>query len=79
MIAVADTAHSILRVFYSSVIASTLVAVMFSLTVLGTVRAAETRRTNRAAAAAYTTLAVLGALAFTGTVIYGLILLTQKS
>ena len=80
MIALADTAHLIVRVLYSSVIASTLIAIVFSLTVLGTVRAAEMRRSNRAGpATVYATLAVIGALAFTGTVIYGLILLTQKS
>lgn len=80
MIALADTAHSIVRVLYSSVIASTLIAIVFSLTVLGTVRAAEMRRSNRAGpATAYATLAVIGALAFIATIIYGLILLTQKS
>lgn len=80
MSALADTTHSVVQVLYSSVIASTLIAIMFSLTVLGTVRAAEMRRTNRAGpATAYATLAVIGALAFTGTIVYGLVLLTQKS
>ena len=80
MIALADTAHSIVRVLYSSVIASTLIAIVFSLTVLGTVRAAEMRRSNRAGPAiTYATLAVIGALAFIAAVIYGLVRLTQKS
>jgi uncharacterized membrane protein YidH (DUF202 family) len=80
MIPLADTADSIVRVLYSSLIASTVIAIVFSLTVLGTVRAAEMRRSNRAGpATAYATLAVIGVLAFIATVIYGLVLLTQKS
>jgi hypothetical protein len=79
-ITAAGTAHSVLKVLYSSVTASLVISAVFSLTVLGTIRASEMRRANRAgAAAAYATLAVCGALASAGTVAYGLILLTQKS
>jgi hypothetical protein len=80
MIALADTIHSLVRVLYSSVIASAVIVAVFSLTMLATIRGAEMRRAERAGpASAYATLAVIGALLFTAAVAYGLILLTQKS
>jgi len=76
----AGTAHAIVRVLYSSVIASLAIAIVFSLTVLGAIRSNEMRRSDRSGpAAAYATLAICAALAFAGVVVYGLILLTQKS
>ena len=79
MIAAASTIDSLLRVLYSSVIASGAIATAFSLAVLGAIRTAELRRTDRAGrAAAYATLAVCSTLAFIGAIVYGLILLTQK-
>ncbi|HEY4830622.1 MAG TPA: hypothetical protein VIH85_27895 [Solirubrobacteraceae bacterium] len=80
MIALASTVDSLLRVLYSSVIASVVIAIVFSFAVLGAIRAAEMRRASRAGpATAYVMLALIGAVAFTGTVVYGLILVTQKS
>jgi heme/copper-type cytochrome/quinol oxidase subunit 2 len=74
-----DTAALLKRV-YSSLLASVTVAVIFSTTVLGAIRATDKRRDNQnVAAAAYGVLAVVGVLLATAIIVYGLTLITRKS
>ena len=76
----AGTAAQILRVAWSSVLASVVVACMFSAAVVGLIRAGELRRTSRGPAAAVYTASALFALAVcVAAVVYGLILVGQKS
>ena len=81
MIVVASsTLGEIVRVVWSSVLVSVLVAVLFSGGVVGLIRAGELRRANRAGVATAYTVAALIALAIClGAVGYGLILVGQKS
>jgi hypothetical protein len=79
MIAVATTTNSLLKVVYSSLLASIGVAVVFSLVIYGAIRSSEMRRANRGtAAAAFAALATCGFLAFAGLVVYGVILVGHK-
>jgi Na+/H+-dicarboxylate symporter len=74
-----DTA-ALLKMLYSSLLASIAIAVIFSTVVLGAIRATDMRRANRnAAAAAYVTLAALGVLLASGIIVYGLTLIARKS
>jgi Na+/H+-dicarboxylate symporter len=74
-----DTA-ALLKMIYSSLLASIAIAVIFATTVLGAIRATDMRRANRnGAAAAYGALATLGLLLATGIVVYGLTLIARKS
>jgi hypothetical protein len=74
-----DTA-ALLKMLYSSLLASIAIAVIFSTTVLGAIRATDRRRANRnAAAAAYGALATVGVLLATGIIVYGLTLMARKS
>jgi len=76
----AGTAGQILRVVWSSLLASVVVAGMFSGAVVGLIRAGELRRDSRSGAAALCTVAALLALAVcVAAVVYGLILVGQKS
>jgi uncharacterized membrane protein YidH (DUF202 family) len=71
---------AILRVLWTSVVASMVVTIAFSLGILGLVRWSEVRSDGRRAeASAYALLAALALVAFVAAVVYGLILLTQKS
>ena len=73
-----DTA-ALLKMLYSSLLASITIAVIFAITVFGAIRAAEHRRANRnTAAVAYGALATVGVLVATGIVIYGLMLIARK-
>jgi hypothetical protein len=75
----ASTLADIVRVVWSSVLASVLIAVLFSGGVVGLIRAGEMRRDSRGGAAAAYTAAALVALAIClGAVVYGLILVGQK-
>jgi hypothetical protein len=70
---------ALLKMLYSSVLAGVGVTVVFSVTVLGAIRASDMRRARRAGAAvAYGALAAIGLLVSTGIVAFGLILLTRK-
>jgi hypothetical protein len=72
--------HALLKMLYSSLAAGVGVAVVFSVAVLGVIRAADMRRSDRAlAAAAYAALAAAGLLLAVGAVIYGLVLVAHKS
>ncbi|MFL5835816.1 MAG: hypothetical protein ACJ76K_04415 [Solirubrobacteraceae bacterium] len=56
-----------------------IVTIAFSLIILGVTRFDDMRQVGRrGAATAYATLGVLAALAATGTVVFGLILVTSK-
>jgi hypothetical protein len=71
---------ALLKMAYSSVIASVGAAIVFSLAILGAVRWSDMRRANRAgAAAAYATLAACALAASTAIVVYGLVLVAHKS
>jgi hypothetical protein len=79
VIAFATTTGSLLKVVYSSLLASIGVAVVFSLVIYGAIRSSEMRRANRASVAAgFAVLAVGGFLAFAAIVVYGLILVGHK-
>jgi hypothetical protein len=75
-----STLSEIVRIVWSSVLVSVIVAVLFSGGVVGLVRGSELRRESRGGAAAAYTAAALVALAIClGAVVYGLILVGQKS
>lgn len=70
---------ALLKMLYTSVLAGVGVTVVFSITVLGAIRAGDMRRTCRpGAAAAFGALATIGLLLSAGIVVLGLILLTRK-
>lgn len=73
-------AHLLLRVFYTSIVAGVGVCVVFALTVLGFVRSVDMRRLQRSGAAtSYAILAAVGLALSASIIIYGLVLLSQKS
>lgn len=75
-----STLGEIVRVVWSSVLASVLVSVLFAGAVVGLIRASELRRASRGgAAAAYTAAAVVALAICLAAVAYGLILVGQKS
>jgi hypothetical protein len=75
-----STAGSIVRVVWTSLLSSVVVAVLFAGAVTALVLSGELRRSNRGGAAAACTAAAMVALAICiGAVVYGLILLGQKS
>jgi hypothetical protein len=64
---------------YSSLAAGLIVAFIFSIVILGSVRSTDMRRRGRSsAAAAYAALATVGVVLVGGVVIYGLILVAHK-
>ena len=74
-LATAPLVSAILGAFIGGLI----VTIAFSLVILGVTRFDDMRRVGRrGAATAYATLGVLAALAATGTVVFGLILVTSK-
>ena len=76
----ASTVGSIVRVVWSSLLASIVVAVLFAGAVTGLIIGGELRRSNRGVAAAACTAAALVALAICLlAVVYGVILVGQKS
>jgi len=73
-----DTA-ALLKMLYSSLLASLLVAVVFSTALLGAIRASDMRRAGRGGAAtAYAVLAAVGVLIAGGVIVYGLVLIARK-
>jgi hypothetical protein len=71
---------AILRVLWTSLSASVIITVVFALAVFGLVRWSDLRAAGRSlAAAGYVLLATIALAGFTGAVVYGLILVTQKS
>lgn len=80
MIRAAIDTSALLKMVYSSLLASIFVAVVFSTALLGAIRASDMRRAGRAAAAtAYTVLAAVGLLLAGGVIVYGLLLIARKS
>jgi hypothetical protein len=80
MIVLASTASDLIRVVWSSIVASVAVSVLFSGAVVGLIRAGELRRENRGPAAAVLTAgATVALLICVAAVVYGLILVGQKS
>jgi hypothetical protein len=80
MIVLASTASDIIRVAWSSVVATLGVSILFSGGVVGLIRAGELRRESRdSAAAVYTAAATVALLICVGAVVYGVILVGQKS
>jgi hypothetical protein len=74
-----DTA-ALLKMVYSSLLASVFVAVVFSTALLGAIRASDSRRAGRGVAAtAYAAVAVVGVLLASGVIVYGLVLIARKS
>ena len=80
MIRAAIDTTALLKMLYSSLAASIVVAVVFSTALLGAIRASDMRRHGRGAAAtAYAVVAVVGVLLASGVIVYGLVLITRKS
>jgi hypothetical protein len=71
---------ALLKMVYSSLLASIGIAVVFATALHGAIRAADMRRAGRgAAAAAYAALAGLGLVVITAAIIYGLLLIARKT
>ena len=80
MIRAAIDTTALLKMVYSSLLASVFVAVVFSTALLGAIRASDSRRAGRGVAAtAYAALAVVGLLLASGVIVYGLVLIARKS
>jgi hypothetical protein len=80
MMPFASTASDLIRVVWSSILASVVVSVLFSGAVVWLIRASELRRASRGSAAAiYTAAATVALLICLGAAVYGLILVGQKS
>ena len=69
----------LLSAVLGALVGGLIVTIAFSFVILGVTRFEDLRRLGRrGAATAYATLSLLAALAATGTVVYGLILVTSK-
>ena len=80
MIRAAIDTTALLKMVYSSLLASVFVAVVFSTALLGAIRASDSRRAGRGVAATvYAALAVVGVLLASGVIVYGLVLIARKS
>ncbi len=70
----------LVKMLYSSLLASVSTAVVFSLVVLGATRASELRRADRhRAATAYAALAACGLVLSAAIVVFGLLVVAHKS
>jgi Na+/H+-dicarboxylate symporter len=79
MIRAAIDTTAVLRMLYSSLLASVVVAVVFSTALLGAIRASDMRRAGRGTAAvAYAAVATISVLVASGVIVYGLVLITRK-
>lgn len=79
-VAATSAGHALLRMVYTSLVASVAIALVFSLAVYGLSRAGELRRVNRTRAAAIQkVIGILALAAFAVIVVYGLILVGHKS
>lgn len=76
----AGSAGDLLRVVWSSIAASVGVSILFTGGVVGLIRAGELRRARReATAAAWTAAAIIALALCVAAVVYGVILVSQKS
>lgn len=74
------TFSDLLRVVWSSILATLVVSILFSGAVVGLIRAGELRRESReSAATAYTAAALVALVICIAAVVYGVILVGQKS
>jgi hypothetical protein len=72
--------HLLVRMLYTSLVAGIGVSLVFSVAVLGMVRAGDMRREQRpVAAASYAALGAVGVALTAALIVYGLILLARKS
>jgi hypothetical protein len=79
MISAAIDTTALAKMLYTSLAACITVAVIFSIALLGAIRATDMRRANRTAGAlAYGALAVAGLAVAAAIVIYGITLLAHK-
>jgi predicted membrane channel-forming protein YqfA (hemolysin III family) len=79
MIRAAIDTTALLKMLYSSLLASVVVAVVFSTALLGAIRASDMRREGRGVTAtAYAVLAAVGVLLASGIIVYGLVLIARK-
>jgi hypothetical protein len=79
MMVLASSSGALLRMVYSSLIASIVLAIVFSLVVYGAVRSAELRRTDRGPrATALAAMSVCGFVVFAAMIAYGLYLVGHK-
>lgn len=70
---------ALVKMLYSSLLASIGTAVVFATAILGAIRATEMRRASRSAAAvAYAAVATVGVLVIVAVIVYGLILIARK-
>ncbi len=70
---------ALVKMLYSSLLASIGTAVVFATAILGAIRATEMRRASRSAAAvAYAAVATVGVLVVVAVIVYGLILIARK-
>jgi len=77
---VSSYAAAIVRVVWSSILASVTVSVVFSVAIVGLIRAGELRRASRGGTAvAYTVFATCALLVCAAAVVYGLILVGEKN
>jgi hypothetical protein len=75
-----STVSDIVRIVWSSILATVGVSVLFSGAAVGLIRAAELRRTNHGSAAgALTAAAVVALLLCVAAAVYGVILVGQKN
>jgi len=74
------TVGDLLHVVWSSILASVVVSVLFAGAVVGLIRAGELRRSNRGGSAtAYAAASVVALALCLAAVVYGVILVSQKS
>lgn len=75
-----STFSDIVRVVWSSILATLIVSVLFSGAVVGLIRAGELRRASRSSTAAiYSAAALVALMVCLGAAAYGIILVGQKS
>jgi len=80
MIAAAINTGALLKMLYTSLLASVAIAVIFSLAILGATRSSDMRRARRTRpATAYAALAGAGLILTAAIIAYGLILVANKS
>jgi hypothetical protein len=79
MILLASSASALLRMIYSSLLASVAVAVVFSLVIYGAIRSSELRRAHRGSAGtALAAMSVCAFVLFAAIIGYGLYVVGHK-
>lgn len=70
---------ALLELVWVAPVAAVTVAITFSFVIHGVARASDSRRAGKSGAAtAYVALAVIAAVAFAGSVIFGILVITSK-